>query len=56
MAKIKDMNRLDNSKGYSIENSVPCCKMCNLAKHANTYQEFVDMCVRVAERHGNGLG
>jgi hypothetical protein len=35
------IDRLDNSKGYTVENSVPCCKMCNLFKNKYTKQEFL---------------
>jgi hypothetical protein len=34
------IDRLDSSKGYSIENCVPCCKSCNIAKHTMSYDEF----------------
>jgi hypothetical protein len=34
------IDRLDNSKGYTIENSVPCCKTCNLAKNDLSFEEF----------------
>jgi hypothetical protein len=28
------IDRRDNLKGYTLENSVPCCKICNQMKHA----------------------
>jgi hypothetical protein len=34
------IDRLDNSKGYTIKNSVPCCKTCNLAKNDLSFEEF----------------
>ena len=33
-------DRVDNSKGYTMENSVPCCKFCNLGKSVCDVQEF----------------
>lgn len=36
------IDRMDNSKGYTTENSVPCCKTCNRAKLAMPFDEFVD--------------
>ena len=27
------VDRIDNLKGYTLENSVPCCRMCNQMKH-----------------------
>ena len=32
------IDRIDNEKGYIIENIVPCCKVCNLAKGTMTLQ------------------
>lgn len=36
------IDRIDNNKGYTIDNVVPCCKMCNQAKNDYTLQEFQD--------------
>ena len=36
------IDRIDNTKGYTIDNIVPCCKTCNLAKNNLTLQEFKD--------------
>jgi hypothetical protein len=29
------LDRIDNSKGHTIENCVPCCKECNIARNNN---------------------
>ena len=34
------VDRLDNDKGYTDENVVPCCKFCNVAKMQMTVEEF----------------
>jgi len=34
------LDRLDNSKGYTVENCVPCCFQCNLAKGGMTVAQF----------------
>lgn len=34
------LDRVDNAKGYTIDNVVPCCKACNFAKGARTLEEF----------------
>src|SRR5579872_1915065 len=34
------IDRLDNTKGYTLANSVPCCKTCNLAKNDLSFEEF----------------
>ncbi len=44
------IDRVDNSKGYVINNVVPCCKICNIAKHSMTQQEFYDWITKVYKR------
>jgi len=34
------VDRLDNTKGYIYSNSVPCCSICNRAKHKLGFAEF----------------
>jgi hypothetical protein len=34
------LDRIDNTKGYTIDNVVPCCRQCNQAKSIFTLQEF----------------
>lgn len=41
------LDRIDSSKGYSIENVVPCCKHCNVAKNSMTTDEFMDWIEKV---------
>jgi hypothetical protein len=36
------IDRIDNNKGYTIDNVVPCCKICNYAKRTKTLQEYQD--------------
>lgn len=43
------IDRLDNTKGYNIENCVPCCKQCNLAKNVLSYDEFISWVKKVFE-------
>ncbi len=35
------IDRVDSSKGYTLENSVPCCWMCNNMKHTTCKEEFL---------------
>lgn len=35
------MDRLDNSIGYKLENIVSCCYKCNIMKHTNSKEEFL---------------
>lgn len=45
------LDRFDNDKGYTMENSVPCCEDCNRAKLRMTAQQYIDLCHLVAVRH-----
>jgi len=42
---INGIDRIDNSKGYFLENCVPCCSMCNIMKgHKSNHIEFILIC------------
>lgn len=45
------IDRLDNSKGYTIENCVPSCTDANKAKLTMTHDEFISLCKEVAQHH-----
>ena len=34
------IDRYDSKLGYTIENSVPCCKNCNRAKSDLSFEDF----------------
>ena len=36
------IDRVDNTKGYIIDNVVPCCKICNFAKNSLSVEQFRD--------------
>lgn len=38
--KYTGIDRYDNSKGYTTDNCVPCCKTCNMMKGTMTAIEF----------------
>jgi 5-methylcytosine-specific restriction endonuclease McrA len=38
--KASGIDRLDNKRGYELDNVVPCCERCNMAKKTMDYQEF----------------
>jgi hypothetical protein len=46
------VDRLDNSVGYTVANSVPCCKPCNQAKNDRSVDEFRDWACALALRLG----
>lgn len=40
------IDRVDSSKGYTLENCVPCCKECNYAKHEMSVDEYKQFIIR----------
>jgi hypothetical protein len=45
------IDRLDNLIGYKLDNVVPCCKNCNLAKRSLTEKQFLSLVKAIYERH-----
>lgn len=41
------VDRMDSAKGYTVNNTVSCCKFCNPAKGSLSRQEFFDWACRV---------
>ena len=41
------IDRIDNSKGYEIDNCVPCCEWCNKMKLGHTQNEFFDQVKKI---------
>lgn len=41
------LDRRDNGKGYTIENSLPCCYICNRGKMDMKYEDFLDYLNRI---------
>ena len=46
--RYNGVDRKDNTKGYTLENSVPCCGTCNIAKGTHQYDDFLAWVRRVA--------
>jgi hypothetical protein len=42
------LDRVDNSKGYTIPNVVPCCKACNYMKRTMNVSDFISQAIRIA--------
>jgi len=43
------IDRLDNKEGYIFDNVVPCCGVCNHAKHILNKEEFCNWIIKVYE-------
>jgi hypothetical protein len=43
------VDRIDSKKGYSRENCVPCCKLCNVGKNDSPASVFVNWVLRAAD-------
>ena len=43
------LDRVDNNKPYSLDNTVPCCKICNSMKSNLTESEFLSHIRRIFE-------
>jgi len=50
MITYQGIDRLDNSKGYTPDNVVSCCIVCNKMKKALSHDEFVTHILKVASR------
>lgn len=49
-AEIKTIgiDRKINSKGYTLENSIPCCEICNKMKMKIDFSDFVSQCNKIS--------
>lgn len=45
--RYNGIDRVDNDKGYTLDNSVPCCKFCNQMKHTLTSDSFKDHITKI---------
>ncbi len=45
------IDRLDNNLGYTLENVVSCCKICNFMKRNLSVEDFLTKCKRITECH-----
>lgn len=47
------IDRIDSNIGYTFDNSVTCCKFCNMAKREYPVKEFLDWIQRLRDGAGN---
>jgi len=45
--RYNGVDRVDNSKGYVLDNCVPCCSTCNYAKRTMTKDQFLTWVKRI---------
>lgn len=48
VAVVNGVDRYDNEQGYTVENSVPCCAICNRAKGNRHGDDFIAWAKRIA--------
>lgn len=48
-SKLNGVDRKDSTKGYFLDNCLPCCKRCNLMKGSLSSLEFIEQCRLVAK-------
>lgn len=51
-ATVNGIDRVDSSKGYTLDNVVPCCTRCNRGKLDCTLDEFKAWIARVYKHMG----
>lgn len=49
--EMNGIDRMDPGLGYTMQNSVPCCRACNKSKGKLGYADFLDLARRVAALH-----
>lgn len=47
IVSLNGIDRINNKLGYVIENVVPCCKNCNLAKQQLSNEEFLNLIEKI---------
>ena len=47
------IDRLDNNKGYILENVVPCCRRCNFMKNKFHIKEFIEIIRKIYKNTQN---
>lgn len=45
------LDRMDSNIGYTLENVVPCCAICNYAKSDLPFDDFMAWIARLTEYH-----
>ena len=46
------LDRIDNERGYTLDNIISCCAICNRMKYTHSQDVFVMQCLKIAAKHG----
>lgn len=49
------LDRLDSSRGYTLDNVVSCCSSRNSAKWDLSLEDFIMMCNKIAQNHPRSI-
>jgi len=49
------IDRKDNSIGYTLDNCLSCCNICNFGKNIRTYEQYVEHCKRIAKKWADAI-
>ncbi len=53
---VNGIDRVDSNRGYTKENTVPCCSVCNRMKMDSTLDSFIERCTLISKRfHSYGV-
>lgn len=52
--KVNGIDRIDNSQGYTADNTLPCCSSCNFLKGTLGYEEFTNLCKKISKNLNSG--
>ena len=50
---LNGIDRIDSSRGYTLENTYPCCKTCNYAKSNLSYAVFLEWLDKLIKNRSN---
>jgi predicted nucleic acid-binding Zn ribbon protein len=53
LESINGIDRYDSRKGYTPENSVPCCFFCNNMKWILSEEQFIKQCTKIVIYQNN---
>lgn len=45
------LDRIDSSQHYHLDNIVPCCTRCNMAKNVLSVSDFISHCAKITANH-----